>query len=472
MSWLSRFLSVEPFQIAAPLTLPERVAISPVPTRTLDTSLLPIADQIARATRQAATRPWRSASIDEALGVPAIQRAVVLISNTIGRLPMEAWRNGSLMTDPPRVAIRPNPYQTPRDFYRETGWSMATRGEAIWWIASRDVANIPAALVVVPAHEVTVEENPQNRMQPIVRWQSTATVVTSTWYSPANQAGQFVLIPYAKEPLALRGKGPLQMARAAVSVSVEAQEWAANFYADGGNGGTLIKVAGMLGQTDDEVTDPDTLVTTQESEADRVRAQWVGKPNNVPRVIDEGIESVSQIDTNTQGAQMLDAREHQNGDAARLFGIPGALMEYAQSGTSLTYQTVVDVWREFQESCLTPNYLSPIEQAMSDLLTRSTTARFSLKDLLRADPKTRAEIYTALVPLGIMTAAQAAQDEGYLPGGRQYAPVPPSQPNAVPTVLSAISEAPRCPNCSKLLGRRLTPPYEVDCPRCKARVVA
>ncbi len=433
---LRRIMSLEPFQ--------------PLPIQSRTDTTTPLADQLARIRQQSAARPWRLPSIAEALEVPAIQRAVVLISNTIGRLPIEAYRSGAVMSDPPRVAVRPNPFQTPRDFYRETGWNLATRGETVWWIATRDVDGIASALVVVPPAELTVEDNPRNRLFPLVTWGN----VRSTWYSPAFPQGDFVQIVYAKESGELRGKGPLQMGQAALSVSVEAQQWAANFYADGGNGGTIIKVTGALGQTKDVVTDSDGELV-REHEADRVRAQWVNKPNNVPRVIDDGIESVTAMDVNPQGAQMLDAREHQNGDAARLFGIPGALMEYAQSGTSLTYQNIADVWREFQESCLTPNYLSPIEQAMSDLLTRSTTARFSLTDLLRADPKTRAEIYQLLITLGVMTPEQAAQSEGFAPGARQFAPVPPSQPNSVPSSIPQPYQVRTEPAEFRCTGQRL-----------------
>jgi hypothetical protein len=52
--------------------------------RSIDFDLPPLEDQLASIRSQSNFRPWRAASIREALGVPAIYRAVSLISNTTG----------------------------------------------------------------------------------------------------------------------------------------------------------------------------------------------------------------------------------------------------------------------------------------------------------------------------------------------------------------------------------------------------
>ena len=161
-----------------------------------------------------------------------------------------------------------------------------------------------------------------------------------------------------------------------------------------------------------------------------------------------------------------------------MFGIPGPLLEYSAPGSSLTYQNNESVWREFQAGCLSPYYLEPIEQAMSDLLTRSTVARFALAGLLRADSKTRWEIYEiATRVVGPEAADQIArQAEGLAPGNIDFAPVPLTPPSAIPTILppdrlpQLRSEAVRCTNCNKLLAEVATPPYRMVCPRCKSVV--
>jgi phage portal protein BeeE len=126
--------------------------------RSIDFDLPPLEDQLAAIRSQSNFRPWRAASIREALGVPAIYRAVSLIANTTGALTLEAYRRGRRLDDGdrPRLIVRPDPFTTPRDFYRDTAWNMATRGEAWWWVAKRDFDDIPLSLINVPPSEVRV----------------------------------------------------------------------------------------------------------------------------------------------------------------------------------------------------------------------------------------------------------------------------------------------------------------------------
>ena len=120
-----------------------------------------------------------------------------------------------------------------------------------------------------------------------------------------------------KKPGQLRGEGPLQIAGAATTVSVEAQEWAANFYRRGG-------YPSMVLHSETELED---------TEADELATAWAGKPPNWPRVTSGDIEA-KEFGINPQGAQMLDARAHQDGEAARMFRVPGTLVEYNAPGSS------------------------------------------------------------------------------------------------------------------------------------------
>jgi HK97 family phage portal protein len=363
------------------------------------------------------TQPWRRASVSTALGVPANFRAVTLIATTTGALSMNGYRNGSILPpdDRPRLIVRPDPFRTPRDFFRDTAWNMATLGEAWWWIAKRDTDGTPLSLINVDPQRITVENNPRDSLRPVVTWGGTVM--------PRDDMRQ---ITFVQLPGQLRGIGPLQLCGAAVSVGVEAQEWAANFFAEGGNPSLLIKKAGMLsGELDDNGM----------SEADLFLTQWMNKPHNEPRLVDEGVEDVKELNYNTQGAQMLASREYQNGDAARMFGIPGSLLEYNTPGASLTYQNLEQEFTKFVRGCLLPYFLEPIEQHMSDLLTRSTVARFNVDGLMRADIKTRFESYKLGVESGVLTPEDAQKAEGIIAGDVETASMPFAQPQAIPTSL-------------------------------------
>src|SRR5665647_3031444 len=174
MGWIDgikSLLAIEPMQ--------------PLQERTVDpfTAAPTMAAQIAAIRNtQAQARPWRLPSISEALGFPAILRAVTLISNTTGSLAIQGWCDEMPMAKTPRIITRPDPFRTPQEAYRDMAWAMSTRGETILWIAARDYNDQPLTLIVVPLAEVTVEENPRNRLYPTYQWGN----VKSTRYSPAN----------------------------------------------------------------------------------------------------------------------------------------------------------------------------------------------------------------------------------------------------------------------------------------------
>jgi phage portal protein BeeE/phage FluMu protein Com len=382
-------------------------------------------------------------------------------------LSMQAFRNGEAMDDPPRLVVRPDPDEAPGTFYATTAANLAKHGEYVWYIASFDDDGNAAALVNVPLYELHVDANAENRRRPRYQWGK----IESTRWTPTNRTGRFVHRKYAlNDPLSLRGEGPLQMAKAAVSIAVESQTWAANFFGDGGFGRDVVKYAGYLDPTlkdEQGVPDPDNGL----SEADRFRAQYMSRDNNVPIIIDQAIDSITHPTIDPETAQMMLARLHQRGDAALMFGIPGKFAEYVQSGTSLTYQTLESALKDLVVRCLQPLYLEPIEQDMSDLQTRTTVTRFNVKGFLRADPKTRAEVYNLLIPLGVMTIEQAQQEEGYVPGDVEYAPVPfsPVQPAPIRAASMQLTTDWRCSGCGKKLLDVAGPGSVATCARCKTR---
>jgi len=400
-------------------------------------------DQINWATRQLGTRPWRSSSIKETLGVPAIWGAVSLIADTVGSLSLEAYRQGVLLEADarPRLIIRPNPFSTPRAFFRDTAFYLASRGEAWWWVPKRDTDGAALSLYPVPPWQIRVEKNPRNPLRPIIHW-----------LDAEMNNDDMRQITYMPDDDGLRGMGPLQACGAAMSVAVESQEWAANFFSS--------PIPSMIGETEQDMN---------EDEMKALKEQWNEESSNQIRFVTNGLK-LHTLDVNPEQAQLTDTRQHSVGDAARIFNMPGPLLEYQMSGSSLTYNNQADIWQDFQRRCLSPHYLEPIEQEMSDMLTRATVSRFNLKQLLRADPMTRAQVHQLNIGSGIYDAQTAAREEGYAPGNVDFAPTPLALPAATPSTLpiqTRSADGVRCGNCNKQLAQHLTPPYRMVCPRCK-----
>lgn len=397
---------------------------------------------------------YRTASVKDALGVPAIFSAVTLIANSVGSMSMEAYRRGSLLEQEatPRLVQRPNPFTTPRVFWRNTAFNIATRGEAWWWIAVRDpIDGSPMSLYPIPPREIVLELNDSDRLRPRIRWGDRVM---------RNEDVRHITFLEGEDG---RGVGPLQLCGAAVSVSVEAQEWAANFFAG--------SIPSIIGTTDQDLN---------AEELEQLDEQWMEKAPNMPRWLHSGMK-MTESPFDAQKAQLNDARQANVGDAARMFNMPGPLLEYQMSGSSLTYRNESGIWTDFLRRCLTPNYLEPIEQEISDLLSRSTIGRFNTKQLLRGSALERMEVHEKAIPLGIYGPEVAAAEEGYAPGSVDYAPVPKAPPQAIPTRLPVDRDAPppvltpfrtavafeeiRCPKCRRINGEAAGP-VRVVCKRC------
>lgn len=387
-----------------------------------------------------ARREWRLPTVDQALGVPAVLNAVSIISATTGTLSMQVKRNGQVIDAPP-VVRRPNPLTTPQEFWRDTAYSMATRGEAFWWIAKRDDDGTALALFPISPVQIVAEAS-NGRLV----WR---------WGDRTLQADDVIQLTYLRDLGQIRGWGPLQKAGAALSVAVEAQDWAANFYAQGGYASTLIKHATELDPTPDE---------SGLNEAQRLLAQWQERiANNVTRVIDQNIESVEHHEPNESASQMLQARNYQNGEVANMFGIPGPLLEYSAQGSSLTYRNIPSLIRQLVDLCLRPRYWEAMEHAMSDLLPRSQKATFDTDALLRDDIKTQYEVAAIGFEKGFIDRSEA-RALVHLDPSIDDNPVPLAPPRALP-VLRTRSGPGYC-KCGKRLADVAPPGWRTTCPRC------
>ena len=346
-------------------------------------------------------RDYRLPSIREALGIPAVWRAVSLLANNAGALTLEAFRNGEKLEPAPKIVARPNPFSTPRAFVRNLVYCLATRGEAFARVTSRDSDGYADALI------------PLNPAEVLVKWAPglEGVAMDYLWRDRPQAREDIVHLTLMRDLASPRGMGPLQVAGGAVSVAIEATEWAAQFFGGGGIPSVVLKWAGEL--------DPD--------EAAALKDEWTSTPSNQPKVASGGLEA-DTLGMNPEDATFAAIRDGSVGEIARLFGIPASLLHFGVAGSSLTYQNLAEVASELVRFTLWPQYLEPIEQAISDLLPRTTVARFNLEEMLRPDHKTRMEIHGLAIDHGVYDAAHAQVVEGLRPGSAATAPVPMPAP--------------------------------------------
>ena len=344
-----------------------------------------------RARRGAPAAP----TVREALGQPAIYRSISLLASAAGSLTPIEYIDGRPQEVASTVVRRPAQEWTPGSFWWITAQDMATYGESIWLVTKRDAADFASDVVPVPPFSMRSEWDGIRH-----RW-----FVRRDGREFEQDPRNVKHIPLIRDRETGRGRGPLQACGAAVNVVVEADNWAQRWFVGGMPSLYL-----------------DSEMPIDEKEATAVKEQWLTDPPNIPKV-GYGFDP-STIGWNPEQAQLNGARMFNRGEVALMFGIPGRLLEYAESGSSVTYANVGDLATELVRLTLAPLYLEQIEQAFSDLLPRGHEVRFDVEGFQRADVKTRYDVYEKAIALGIISAEQAAIDEGKAPGSREVQPTP------------------------------------------------
>lgn len=125
--------------------------------------------------------------------------------------------------------------------------------------------------------------------------------------------------------------------------------------------------------------------------------------------------------------QLVEARQFVASQVANLVGVPAHFIAGANTGgSSLTYSSVSQENRAFVDYGISP-MVKAIEARLSmtdvqgrawdnQVTPRGTLVRFSLDALLRGNPIERAQLYSQLVPLGVLSVQEARQWEDLAPG--------------------------------------------------------
>jgi HK97 family phage portal protein len=205
----------------------------------------------------------------------------------------------------------------------------------------------------------------------------------------------------------VRGLSPIAQARAALSLNRSMGTHAESFARHGRAGGVL-RLSNIAASPEDEATDATVLT---EKLADPTKSGGVLVLTGSADDVDFTQWSLSMVD-----AQWVEQRQLSTQEIARIFRVPPNMIG-APTGESLTYSTFEGQALAFVKFSLDP-WLVLVEQSISsdpDLSPSSVYVEFLRDALLRADSKTRAEVYAlALDPdRGWLTRDEVRKLENY-----------------------------------------------------------
>jgi HK97 family phage portal protein len=345
---------------------------------------------------------------DSALKLSAVWACVRLIAETIGGLPINAYK---IMPDGTRVIDydhqlcqlfknKPNRYQNRVEFFETMTMQLCLHGNAYAHIQRGTGGKIVSLL---PLMAEQMEVNLLTDGSVVYRYNSGANLAVyapeSIWHLKLMSNG-------------IVGLSPLSYARNSVGIGIASDDRVKALASNG------FKPTGVL--TIDKLLKPEQREQIRNQFADL--ASGSGDPL---RVLEAGM-AYQQISMNPKDVQLLETRRFQIEDIARFFGVPSVLIN--DTSASTTWGSGIEqIVQGFYKLGLRP-YLERYEASIHNSLLSAADRRnyefeFDFGALLRGDELTRFQSYKEAINAGFKTINECRQSEGLYPiegGDRAY----------------------------------------------------
>lgn len=352
---------------------------------------------------------------ETAVKVSAVYRCVSLLANAFASLPfgvyerLDRGRREIPDADASRIFnVEPNPYQIPFVFRRLMMGHLALRGNCYARIVQGQ--NGPELWPLHPDRVTGPELLESGRLR-------------YTYQRPDNArketyiGGLDIMHITGLSSDGLRGLALSDIAKDSIGLAMATEQYGSRLFSQGVRLAGVLKTAGKM--------DEDAASKLSKS----FRENWGGQRGafGVP-VLEQGLEFQS-IGMSSEDAQFLETRKFEVSDIARWFGIPphmiGDVERSTSWGSGIEAQSV-----QFVQYGLIP-WLVLWEQTIRAILVPEPDryARFNVEGLLRADAKTRHDIYQIGVQIGMYSPNDCRELEERNPreGGDVY--VTPRSPN-------------------------------------------
>jgi HK97 family phage portal protein len=324
--------------------------------------------------------------------IPAVSRARSLIVSLVAELEPVAWRDGYPMPEQPRIVVRPQPGSTRDAFLGSIAGELFDHSSAFLWLpeTGRNAAGFPDTAVVLPFDSV------------FVSWDESGLFRRYRWQGRELVAGRDIVhveLP-GRRPGELLVPSKFDTNADALDRILAAEFYAQDWFGNGGVPSIVLKYAGPMNR----------------AEADKAKAQWVeNHRDHSPGVLSQGWD-YGEIGGSPEASQLLETRARGVLEVARIWGVvPAELLLAELGGSSLTYQNVAGMLDTFVRATGQPEYLSPIEAALSDLVPSTQAVRFDLGELFRLAEAQRITVESQAIASGIYTLEEVRRDHGRPP---------------------------------------------------------
>jgi HK97 family phage portal protein len=347
------------------------------------------------------------------LGLPAVWRAINVISGSCASLPLHAYKPGAdsreRLTSGQAATLleEPHPDMTPFELWETVYAHIGLWGNAYLQLLRDEHGRIAELWPIHPGRVKVGRTSDAGTKVFLVDGKLTYREFTSR-----NRSGQILHIPgFGYDGVC--GVSPVRAARMGLGLALAAEEYGARLFGSGS------LATGIL-QSEQRLT---------QDQADAIQARWRAKRTGLSSsheviVLDSGAK-FHQLSIPPADAQFLESRRFQVTEIARMFGVPPhMLMDTEKStswGTGIEQQSI-----GFVVFTLRP-WLIRVEQRVSRLLRpEAAYAKYSVEGLLRGDSTQRATFYQAMWNLGVFSTNEIRALEERPPvenGDTRYRPL-------------------------------------------------
>ena len=343
-------------------------------------------------------------SEDNSIGLPAVWAAVRLLSETISSLPLNVYKKDA---DGSKYVDEANPLNlllstAPNTKYTSFTWrntlmnSLLLYGNAYCKI-ERNGGGRPIKLEILDPNKVTPVLGEDNEI-----------------YYKTKEEGTFnsmeVLHIVGLSFNGLVGKSPIQCNKEAVGFGLSTQKYGSNFF-QGANLSGVLEHPGIL--TDDA--------------ANRLRQSWAnrysGLNNSHQTAVLENGTKFKPIAMPLGDAAFIESRNFSVAEIARIFRVPPHLIgDLSRS----TYSNIEQQSLEFAKYSLTPYLINREQELNRKLLSnkeqKTHFCKFRTTELLRGDVNSRADYYTKLFNIGVLSPndIRSMEDMNKIDNGNEY----------------------------------------------------
>jgi len=333
---------------------------------------------LERAGLSTRTAAGEVVSADRALRLGAVWSCVNLIADTVGGLPVDAYRTrGGVRVEvspTPSLLVEPSAESLALDWRRDVLVSLLLHGNAFGLVTSTDELGYPTTIELLDPAAVTVTKNTTTGRY---SWR-TGRVSRELW--PLGDLWHLPAYTVAGQAL---GLSPITYAAESIGVGLAARRFGSSWFEGGGH------PTGIL-ETDQEVgPDLAKIVKTRFMDA-------VGKGGE-PAVLGKGL-SYSSIQVAPEESQFLETMGSNVADVARFYNVPPEIIG-GDSGSSMTYANVEQRSLDLLTYGLS-RWVLRLEAGLSRLMPRGTAVKLNTDALVRVDLLTRYRAHDAAIRAG------------------------------------------------------------------------